>query len=51
MIKTEKLLNTEISLLENDDEYIKKMATEKFHMVKPGEKIFKIIDKRNVKNE
>ena len=51
MIKTEKLLNKEISLLENDDEYIKKMATEKFHMVKPGEKIFKIIDKRNVKNE
>ena len=51
MIKTEKLLTKERSLLENDEEYIKKIATEKFHMVKPGEKIFKIIDKRNVKNK
>ena len=51
MITNEKLLTKEITLLENDEEYIKKIATEKFHMVKPGEKIFKIIDKRNVKNE
>ena len=51
MIKTEKLLNTEISLLENDDEYIKKIAMKKFHMVKPGEKIFRIMNKRNINNE
>ena len=48
MLNTENLLTQEINRLENDDEYIKKIAKEKFHMVKPGEKIFRIINKRKV---
>ena len=51
MIITEKLFTKEISLLENDEEYIKKIAREKFHMVKPGEKIFKIINRRKINNK
>ena len=51
MISTEKLLAKEISLLENNEEHIKKLAREKFHMVKPGEKIFKIINRRKVDNK
>ena len=30
--------------IENDLEYIEKIAREKYKMVKPGEKIFKIIE-------
>ncbi len=51
ILSTKDLLTEEINRLENDDEYIKKIATEKFHMVKPGEKIFRIMNKRNVNNE
>ena len=40
----EKNLVEEIDCLENDDEYIMKMARERFHMVKPGEKVFRVID-------
>jgi cell division protein FtsB len=29
-------------------EYIKKLAQEKFHMVKPGEKVFRVIDRRKI---
>ena len=37
-------LNTEISNLTNNIEYIEKIAREKFMMVKPGEKIFKVVE-------
>ena len=32
-----------------DKEYIKKIAQEKFHMVKPGEKVFRVIDRKKIK--
>tara|TARA_B100001123_G_scaffold298194_1_gene332569 strand:- start:23 stop:349 length:327 start_codon:yes stop_codon:yes gene_type:complete len=43
-------LNGEIDRLKNDKDYIKKIAQEKFHMVKEGEKVFRVIDKSEVKN-
>tara|TARA_B100000035_G_scaffold296535_1_gene288541 strand:+ start:2402 stop:2731 length:330 start_codon:yes stop_codon:yes gene_type:complete len=39
----EKLKN-EKTKIENDLNYIEKIAREKYKMVKPGEKIFKVID-------
>ena len=48
LILEEKYLTTELDRLENDDEYIKKIARERFHMVKPGEKVFRVIDRRKV---
>ena len=30
--------------IENDIDYIEKIAREKYKMVKPGEKIFKVVD-------
>lgn len=39
----EKLKNEKIKI-ENDLGYIEKIAREKYKMVKPGEKIFKVID-------
>ena len=39
----EKLKN-EKSRIENDLDYIEKIAREEYKMVKPGEKIFKVID-------
>ena len=41
--KTEKL-KTEKIKIENDLSYIEKIAREKYKMVKPGEKIFKVVD-------
>ena len=42
---TEKeVLKNEKSKIENDLDYIEKIAREKYKMVKPGEKIFKVID-------
>ena len=38
------VLKNEKSKIENDLEYIEKLAREKYKMVKPGEKIFKVID-------
>ena len=37
-------LKNEKSKIENDLDYIEKIAREKYKMVKPGEKIFKVID-------
>tara|TARA_Y100001958_G_C21003742_1_gene386547 strand:+ start:225 stop:557 length:333 start_codon:yes stop_codon:yes gene_type:complete len=37
-------LKSEKSRIENDLGYIEKIAREKYKMVKPGEKIFKVID-------
>ena len=49
LINKEKKLTQELSRLENDEEYIKKIAREKFHMVNPGEKVFRIVDRRRLK--
>ena len=51
LILEEKDLTAEFDRLENDDEYIKKIARERFHMVKPGEKVFRVIDRRKVKKD
>ena len=45
----ESKLIKELDKLTNDLEYIKKIAQTKFHMVKPGEKVFRVIDKRKIK--
>ena len=45
-IKNEAILTDELDRLKNDEEYIKKIAREKFYMVKPGEKVFRVIDRR-----
>ena len=45
-IKDEVVLTDELNRLKNDDEYMKKIAREKFHMVNPGEKVFRVIDRR-----
>ena len=45
-IQDEAILTDELDRLKNDDDYIKKIAREKFHMVKPGEKVFHVIDRR-----
>ena len=46
----EKSLMEELDRLENDEEYLKNIAREQFHMVKPGEKVFRVIDRRKVNN-
>ena len=51
LINKEKKMTQELFRLENDEEYIKKIAKEKFHMVKPGEKVFRIVDRRKLKNK
>ena len=48
-IKEEAELTSELDRLTNDKEYLKKIAREKFHMVKPDEKVFRVIDKRKTK--
>ena len=45
-IQNEVELAQELDKLTNDAEYIKKLAQEKFHMVKRGEKVFRVIDRR-----
>ena len=45
-IQNEAILTDELDRLKNDDEYIKKIAREKYYMVKPGEKVFRVIDRR-----
>ena len=41
------LLIEEKNRLENDLKYIEKLAREKYRMAKPGEKVFKVIDKNS----
>ena len=48
-IQQEAEFTDDLNRLTNDVEYIKKIAQEKFHMVKPGEKVFRVIDKRKIK--
>ena len=45
-IQNEAILTDELDRLKNDEEYMKKIAREKFHMVQPGEKVFRVIDRR-----
>tara|TARA_B100001250_G_scaffold131141_1_gene111928 strand:- start:317 stop:532 length:216 start_codon:yes stop_codon:yes gene_type:complete len=49
MIIEEKELNMELDKLLNDTSYIKKIAKKKFHMIKPGEKVFRVKDRKKVK--
>ncbi len=49
LIHEEAILTNELDRLTNDKEYIKKIAQEKFYMVKPGEKVFRVIDRRKIK--
>ena len=51
LINKEKDLTVELDRLKNDDDYIKKIAQERFHMIKPGEKIFRVIDRRKIKKD
>ena len=43
----ENLLLKNIDKLNNDLDYIEKLAYEKFRMVKPGEKIYKVKDQKH----
>ena len=49
LMQEEAKLTNDLDRLTNDKEYIKKIAREKFHMVKPGEKVFRIIDRKKTK--
>ena len=49
LIHEESELTSELDRLTNDKEYIRKIAKEKFHMIKPGEKVFRVIDRRKTK--
>ena len=49
LIKEEAELTNELDRLTNDKEYIKKIAREKFQMVRPGEKVFRVINRRKIK--
>ncbi len=49
LIQEEVELTSELDRLTNDKEHIKKIAQKKFHMVKPGEKVFRVIDRRKIK--
>ena len=51
LINKEKDLTAELDRLKNDDDYIKKIAQERFHMIKPGEKIFRVVDRRKIKKD
>ena len=47
-IRQEVEFTDELNRITNDVEYIKKIAQEKFHMVKPGEKVFRVIDRKKL---
>ena len=49
LIQQEAHLTKEISKIKSDDTYLEKIAREKFQMVKPGEKVFRVVDNRKVK--
>ena len=49
LIQRESHLTEEIFKIASDDIYLEKIAREKFQMVKPGEKVFRVVDNRNVK--
>tara|TARA_Y100001936_G_scaffold242932_1_gene281009 strand:- start:841 stop:1155 length:315 start_codon:yes stop_codon:yes gene_type:complete len=41
-------IQNEINKLKTDTLYIEQLAREKFLMVKPGEKVFKVMDSKNI---
>ena len=43
-------LRKEIKKLQTDEEYIQKIAREKFMMVLPGEKVYRVQDEKNISN-
>jgi len=45
--KNRETLISEKNRLENDLEYIEKLAREKYRMAKPGEKVFKVVPKKD----
>ena len=49
LIQRESHLTEEIAKIKSDDTYLEKIAREKFQMVKPGEKVFRVVDYRKVK--
>ena len=49
LIQRESHLTEEILKITSDDTYLEKIAREKFQMVKPGEKVFRVVDNRKVK--
>ena len=49
LIQEEAELTNELDRLTNDKEYIKMIARKKFHMVKPGEKVFRVIERKKIK--
>ena len=49
LIQQEAHLTEEIFKIKSDDTYLEKIAREKFQMVKPGEKVFRVVDNRKVK--
>ena len=51
LLLKEKDFIEELDRIENDDEYLKNIARERFHMVKYGEKIFRVVDRRKVKRD
>ena len=49
LIQRESHLTQEIVKIKSDDTYLEKIARERFQMVKPGEKVFRVVDNRKVK--
>ena len=43
--KNREILHNEKNRLENDLQYVEKLAREKYRMAKPGEKVFKVVPK------
>jgi len=48
LILQEIKLTNEIDRLLYDDDYIQYVAKTKYHLVKPGEKIYKVIERKNI---
>ncbi len=49
LVNREEYLSKEIVKIKSDDIYLEKIAREKFQMVKPGEKVYKVVDSRKIK--
>ena len=50
LINNSKYLTDQIGKLENDMDYIERLAREEFRMAKKGEKVFRIINLKNKNN-
>ena len=49
LVEREIYLTEEINKIKSNNLYLEKIAREKFQMVKPGEKIFRVVDNRKIK--